>query len=88
MQEREDRRAALSAWVAVEMQRDEKRRPEPFRLEEIVGWLGHGFQQEDRQEAGPADDEPDVQAMQAKALAFVQLFGEQKAQANGQPPEE
>ena len=45
-QEREDRRAALSAWVLVNVNRDTAKRAEPFDLQEIVSWLGHGFQRE------------------------------------------
>jgi hypothetical protein len=87
MQEREDRRAALAAWIQVEMNRDEKKRSDPFSLEEIVGWLGHGFQQTPTRQAAPEDEEPDVEALKDKALQFMLLFGEQKAQQNGQEGE-
>lgn len=75
MQEREDRRAALGAWVQVEMNRDTQKRMQPFALEEIVAWLGHGFQPS--QQAAPAA--PAEGDLMQKALAFMQLAGEAKA---------
>ena len=42
-QERLDRRAAMSAWLLANINRDSKTRPEPFALDEVVEWLGHGF---------------------------------------------
>jgi hypothetical protein len=87
IQERADRRAALPAWAQVEMNRDSKNRPEPFTLHEIVGWLGHGFQQEEPKAARatvPSDeDAPDVESMKAKAHAFMELFGQNKQNGNG-----
>ena len=53
MQEREDRRAALMACVYTEFKRDPDKRSQPFTIEEIVSWLGHGFQRTE-QEAAPA----------------------------------
>jgi hypothetical protein len=83
MQEREDRRAALAAWATIELNRDSQKRSEPFTLHEVVSWLGHGFQQEERTAARAAvptdEDAPDVEGMMARAHAFVQLFGQQKA---------
>jgi len=43
-QERDDRRAALIAWLTAEMNRDRNKRGDPYTLEEVVSWLGHGFQ--------------------------------------------
>jgi hypothetical protein len=54
-QAREDRRAAMSAWLLANINRDSEHRHEPFRLEEVVGWLGHGFQ---RPSEAPAKAEP------------------------------
>jgi hypothetical protein len=53
MQAREDRRAAFAAWAQIELNRDTDKRSQPFTLEEITSWLGHGFQRTD-QEAAPA----------------------------------
>ena len=39
-QEREDRRAAMAAWVLANVNRDVKQQPEPFSLEEVTQWLG------------------------------------------------
>jgi hypothetical protein len=36
----EDRRAAMAAWILVNVNRDSKSKPEPFRFEEVVAWLG------------------------------------------------
>jgi len=43
-QAREDRRAALTAWVLASVNRDTESRSEPFDFLEVCGWLGHGFQ--------------------------------------------
>lgn len=40
-QEREDRRAALAAWVLANVNRDTKQRSEPFSLDEVTAWLGY-----------------------------------------------
>ena len=41
---REDRRAAMPAWLLANINRDSETRPQPFDLDEVVAWLGHGFQ--------------------------------------------
>jgi hypothetical protein len=43
-QEREDRRAALGAWILVNVNRDSEKKREPFSLEEVTAWLGYGHQ--------------------------------------------
>ncbi|HEX6827137.1 MAG TPA: hypothetical protein VF077_12540 [Nitrospiraceae bacterium] len=43
-EEREDRRAALSAYILANVHRDSQQRPDPWELTEIVAWLGHPFQ--------------------------------------------
>jgi hypothetical protein len=35
-----DRRAALGAWILVNVNRDSKKQPEPFSLADVVAWLG------------------------------------------------
>jgi hypothetical protein len=87
-EERQDRRAALNAWVTVEMNRDSQKRPEPFRLEELVDWLGHGVQPHHREPPQTEPETPDTEVLMQKALTFMQLFGEQKAQASGSVPAE
>ena len=78
VQEREDRRAALGAWIQVEMNRDTQKRLQPFALEDVVSWLGHGFQT--APEAKPA--QPSADDLMQRALAFMELHG--AANANGQ----
>jgi hypothetical protein len=43
-QEREDRRAAMAAWMLVNVNRDTDKKREPFDLEEVTRWLGYGAQ--------------------------------------------
>jgi hypothetical protein len=83
MQEREDRRAALTAWIQVEMNRDTSKRTEPFSLEELVSWLGHGFQEPRREAAASEPEAPGTEELMQKALSFVQMFGEKKITDNG-----
>jgi hypothetical protein len=33
----------MPAWLLANVHRDSERRAEAFSLEEVVGWLGHGF---------------------------------------------
>lgn len=44
VQAREDRRAALAAYVLANVNRDTETRTEPWELQEVVAWLGHGFE--------------------------------------------
>ena len=69
-QEREDRRAALGAWAQIELERDPDKRSQPFTIEEIVSWLGHGFQHID-QEAAPA---PPPQPTQEELAEKIQML--------------
>lgn len=76
MQLREDRRAALAAWAQIELNRDREKRSNPFTLEEVVGWLGHGFQ--DATPAAPAQAAaaaPTTDEMIERAQLFMQLAG-------------
>ena len=53
-QEREDRRACVSAWLLANINRDTKTKSEPFSLDEVVSWLGYASQYVKRQpEAEP-----------------------------------
>jgi hypothetical protein len=54
-----DRRAALTAWVLAMVNRDAEKQREPYTLEQVVSWLGHGFMQEtpDEEPAPPTVDE-------------------------------
>jgi hypothetical protein len=83
MQEREDRRAALAAWVQVEMNRDREKRSTPFSLEDIVAWLGHGFQPAKR--AVP-EAPPSTEDLLQRALDFMKVFGESKANGTEEVP--
>ena len=69
-QEREDRRAALSAWAQIELNRDTDKRSQPFTLEEITSWLGHGFQRTE-QEAAPAPPPQPTQAELAEKIHML-----------------
>jgi hypothetical protein len=71
-QEREDRRAALGAWVNVEMNRDRETRGEPYTLEELVAWLGHGFQ---RHEAYKPVQPPTPEELVEQAKVLNNLYG-------------
>jgi hypothetical protein len=33
----------MPAWLLANVNRDSERRSEPFTLEEVVAWMGHGF---------------------------------------------
>jgi hypothetical protein len=72
MQAREDRRAALAAWIQVEMNRKTEKRPQPFTLEEVAEWLGHGFA-EATPPAAPAA--PTTDELIERAQLFMQLAG-------------
>jgi hypothetical protein len=69
IQLREDRRAALAAWAQIELNRDREKRSHPFTLEEVVGWLGHGFQ-----EAPPATPTPAAAPTTDELIERAQLF--------------
>ena len=43
VQARQDRRAALAAWVLANVHRDESQHSEAFTVDEIALMLGHGF---------------------------------------------
>lgn len=68
-QERLDRRAALAAWVLASVNRDEKQRPQPFTLEEVAGWLGHGFQRQAPAVSSSEPLPPDALAARLSMLA-------------------
>jgi hypothetical protein len=43
LQQLEDRRAALAAWLLANAHRDSTKRHEPFSLEDVVAWLGSPY---------------------------------------------
>lgn len=78
-QAREDRRAALTAWVLASVHRDTEHKAEPFDFLEVVSWLGHGFQ---RTPPTPAPPTPEELLERAKMLNEV--YGGRTV--NGQTP--
>jgi hypothetical protein len=72
-QEREDRRAALIAWVLVNVNRDTESRSEPFDLEEVTAWLGYSGQYVRPPEPEPQEPE---QARMEKVLGQVELLNQ------------
>jgi hypothetical protein len=84
-EERQDRRAALAAWVLANAHRDPDVRREAFDLEDIVSWLGHGFQR--RQEAEPAEA-PSVETLVERAHMLQHVYSANGADAgHGQDTE-
>lgn len=71
MQEREDRRASYAAWVLINVHRDTERKSEPYDFEEVVGWLGHGFQRLRPQEVPPQPPTPEELLERVKLLNQV-----------------
>src|SRR5262245_25635515 len=80
-QAREDRRAALTAWILASVHRDSESRSEPFTFEEVVAWLGHGFQPLGRQETPPQPATADDLLAQAKMLNT--LYGGTEVNGSG-----
>jgi hypothetical protein len=78
-QAREDRRAAMAAWILANVNRDSKTRPEPFGLEEVVAWLGHGFASPEPAAQGAATP-PSVDEFKAKFEALHQMYQASKGQ--------
>ena len=76
-QDRLDRRAALGAWVLANVNRDAKARPEPFTLEEVASWLGHGF----ARRTPPPEALPPA-ALHERLALLHSFYGD-----NGQSPE-
>jgi hypothetical protein len=71
VQERADRRAALPAWLLANVNRDTDVRHEPFTLEEIVSWLGHGFQ---REEMPPPPVQTNMEEVRQTVLMLQQVY--------------
>jgi hypothetical protein len=87
-QEREDRRAAMAAWVLANVNRDSKQRSEPFSLEEVTQWLGYAAQyptrlRESVAPSGPATVDELARKLDVVSLLHRGLYGE-----NGQQGEE
>ena len=82
--EREDRRAALSAWIVANVNRDDKKKPDPFTLDEVVQWLGYGQPRAAHvpPPAAPATPEELKERLGIVSMLHRGLYGE-----NGQPDE-
>jgi hypothetical protein len=82
----EDRRAAMAAWVLVNVNRDSKQKPDPFSFEEVARWLGTGYDRapEAPQPSAPATQEDLVRNIEAIHLLHKGLYGEN---GSGQPGE-
>jgi hypothetical protein len=66
----------MPAWLLANVNRDSERRAEAFSLEEVVGWLGHGF-------APPeAPIQPLAQPTEEELLERVQML--HRLYTNGQ----
>jgi hypothetical protein len=74
MQERQDRRAALAAMILVNVHRDSEHRAIPFDLEEVVSWLGHGFQ---RTPSVPASVQPSVETLAERMHHLAAIYNGQ-----------
>lgn len=81
-QQREDRRAALGAWVLANVNRDTEHRAEPFDLEEVTAWLGYSGQYPVVPAPEP-EEPPDVDAMRGTVEMLNTLYGGQDTR-NGQ----
>ena len=77
-QEREDRRAALSAWIVVNVNRDSAKKPEPFALDEVVAWLGYGGRRaaDVAQSTGPPTPEELKERLGIVHMLHRGLYGE------------
>lgn len=62
----------MPAWLLANVNRDSKTRPEPFTLEEVVAWLGHGFM---RQAPAPAPPTPEELGDRLALLAQYYSMG-------------
>lgn len=78
VQARQDRRAALAAWVLASVHRDSESRSEPFEFEEVVAWLGHGFQR-----IPPAPAPPSAEDLLERAKMLNQVYGGQTVNGTG-----
>ena len=70
-QERADRRAALPAWLLANVNRDSEYKVEPWTLEEVVAWLGHGFQ---RGESPPPPAQTSMEEVRQTVLMLQQVY--------------
>jgi hypothetical protein len=85
LQHMEDRRAAMPAWILVNVNRDSAKKPEPFSLEDVVGWLGHGFHARQRppQEPGPPTTETLKDRLGIVHMLHKGLYGDNGQRAEG-----
>ena len=82
-EERADRRASMTGWILANVNRDEKRKPEPFSLEEIVSWLGHGYQRKATTQPASPEAPPDTEELKRR-LDIVRQLHEAAQGRNGQ----
>ena len=75
MQLRQDRRAALGAWILANINRDADKKAEPFTLEEVVAWLGHGFQAPEEPPQPPTVEEVKDKIVMLNTLYNGQVDG-------------
>ena len=69
---RTDRRAALAAWVLANVHRDSERQPEGIGFDDVVSWLGHGFQ---AREVKPETQRPVAETTLTQAQVLTELYG-------------
>lgn len=74
VQARHDRRAALAAWVLASVHRDSESKSEPFEFQEVVAWLGHGFDRSTAQAEVMAQP-PSPEELLARAKLLNQVYG-------------
>ena len=87
-QEREDRRAAMGAWVLANVNRDSKQRSEPFSLDEVTAWLGYTAQYPPRLREPAAPTPPATVDEVRRNLDVVHLLHRGLYGDNGQGEEE
>jgi len=78
-QAREDRRAALSAWILASVHRNLESQPDPFDFIEVIAWLGHGFERP--RAAPPLAEPPTADEVLERAKMLNQLYN--SAPTNG-----
>ena len=81
-QAREDRRAALTAWILASVHRDSEHRSQPFEFAEVVAWLGHGFDRTTAQREEPAAP-PTPEELLERAKMLHQLYGGHEVNGSG-----
>jgi hypothetical protein len=70
-QAREDRRAVFGGWMLANINRDSEQRSQPFTLDEVTTWMGHGFQ---RSEAPPIEELPTVEELAQRVRVLNTVY--------------